>query len=661
MTATRRPRHDSIAVALLVAVTLLPFADVLLGFKTLFDGDTSQYNFPINKAVRDVVRGGELPLWDRLRNEGQPMAGNPAYEVFYPPQWLTWIGDFVTTFNLHLLLHLPLAAIGMFLLLRGRGLDVFAAWFGALTFALAGPMLSCLRLPAILFAWAWLPWIAHFATRFGKDGRATDLAFGALAVAMQCVIGEPFSMLQTLILVLVLSHRIIRTLVVYACGAALAAIQILPALAFTPRTIRARGFTFEHVATFSFAPSRIGEVLIPHVDPHAYINDIYCGIAVIFCAIGFAKRIRGWKAAALLMIGAFVVAIGDRTPLLRLLYDAHLFRAIRYPEKLVMMLTFALIVFAATTLDALRLPRRVMITIAVAATLDLAWHAGAFVLRITPRFFDAPPIFAQLPDRVYNQNANERDTTAANHIMQAWEKRNDLYPLYPEAWKRGFALGFDYDETELLVTHIFRAAAERAQSHGDPNWPEVYMAMANANARIVGDDERAAIARFATTPEKMSAAHVVPSAQPYPRYSLANSFATTAQLFDPRGARFTTGTVFVRGAAFQPAAGRVTRAVERANSADVDVEASGVTLLVASVTYDRNWSATIDGRPTRIAQVNLSHQGIVIPPGLHHVALRYRSPMLIAGAIVTALTALALAIAVASSRRSRAMVPAPER
>jgi hypothetical protein len=648
--------------AALALLTLLNFADVLIGSKTLFDGDTGQYNFPLKKAVRDVMRGGEFPLWDRLRNEGQPMAENPAYEVFYPPQWLTWIGDYVTTFNLHILLHLPLAAIGMFMLLRGRGSSVGTAAFGAVTFALAGPMLSCLRLPAILFAWAWLPWIAYFVPRHPF--------LAAICVAMQCFIGEPFSMLQTLILVLVLTRRVFRTIVVYAWGAALAAVQLIPMLAFTPRTIRARGFTFEHVASFSLDPARIADLFFPSAAPHAYIDQLYCGFAVVvLCVIGFAKRVSGWKTTAALAIGAFIVAIGDHTPLLGLLYDAHIFRSIRYPEKLVMMMTFALIVFAATTLDRFsryvasrgdpQVATWVVSFIAWVALLfalvDLGYQARDFVPRTTPHFFDAPPMVAQIRDRVYNENANERETTAATHVAQQWEKRNDLYPLFPEAWNRAFAIGYDYDETELFATHVFRAAAERAQAQHDPNWPELYMAMSASNSRIVGDDEHAAIARL--TPETLSAAHVVPSAQPNPRYYLAERFVPATQLF---GVPHSSRTVFVRGAAFQPASGNVTKVVEHANSAEIDVDANGPTLLVACVTFDRNWRATIDGRPTHVAQVNISHQGIVIPPGKHHVSLRYRSRELIAGAIVSVLAALASAAAVAASRRSRGMVPARE-
>jgi hypothetical protein len=176
------------------------------------------------------------------------------------------------------------------------------------------------------------------------------------------------------------------------------------------------------------------------------------------------------------------------------------------------------------------------------------------------------------------------------------------------------------------------------------------MAMSNAAVRIAGTDEKEA-AMLAKDAQSMSAARVVPAATPVPRYYFADAFEPLSSLIDSRGRRFSPRTAFVRGAAFRPAAGVVRSIIERTSSAQLDVEAAGPALLIASVTYDRDWRATVDGRAAPIAQINLSHQGVVVGPGRHRVAFRYSNPYLKIGFVVSILAALALAFAVIESGR----------
>src|SRR5712692_4645201 len=61
-----------------------------------------------------------------------------ADEVFYPPQWLIWLPSFHFGFQLHILLHFVIAAIGMVALLRGLGARSLAATFGAAVFVMSG-------------------------------------------------------------------------------------------------------------------------------------------------------------------------------------------------------------------------------------------------------------------------------------------------------------------------------------------------------------------------------------------------------------------------------------------------------------------------------------------------------------------------------------------
>ncbi|MCE9613634.1 MAG: YfhO family protein [Lentisphaerae bacterium] len=70
---------------------------------------------------------------------------------------------------------------------------------------------------------------------------------------------------------------------------------------------------------------------------------------------------------------------------------------------------------------------------------------------------------------------------------------------------------------------------------------------------------------------------------------------------------------------------RVQVDIVREAPADVDVEvtADQPALLVRSVKYDADWTATINGQPVQILRANYLFQGIPVPAGTSHLSLQY--------------------------------------
>src|SRR6185436_9357573 len=146
---------------ILLFLTALLFLDVLFLNRGFYKGDLYAYHFPMKSIVREL---GVAP-WNPLYHAGQPLAANPAYEVFYPPQWLIFVGSMAFGFQLHILVHIAIAAIGMHLFLRDLDLGDAASLFGAVMFAFGAPYLSLIiRLP-FLFAMTWLPLVLMFTRR----------------------------------------------------------------------------------------------------------------------------------------------------------------------------------------------------------------------------------------------------------------------------------------------------------------------------------------------------------------------------------------------------------------------------------------------------------------------------------------------------------------
>lgn len=117
------------------------------------------------------------------------------------------------------------------------------------------------------------------------------------------------------------------------------------------------------------------------------------------------------------------------------------------------------------------------------------------------------------------------------------------------------------------------------------------------------------------------------------------------------------GTSGVDGASFatdgQP--GNASYEAINTQGARVEVRAEERSILLVRNTYDRNWTATLDGEPVEVVPADYFLQGVPIPPGNHVVELTYRDPSIgwgVAGSLVSigALLAAALAVALATRR-----------
>jgi len=411
-------RADRIAVAILTAAIALLFLDVVVGTGTFYVRDLVHGAHPSKTMLRETVLAGEFPYWNRWIGGGQPLAANPAYQLFYPPAWLIFLPDFTYGFNLFLLFHVFAGALGMYALLRSMDTGPPASAVGAFSFALA-PVVAVHDLVPLL-ALAWLPWTCLFARRFLREGDRRDFALAALFLGIQVLLGEVAVLLQTgaiLGVAAILRPRWKRNVGVVAAlcvlAVLLAMVQVLPAADLARDSVRSRGFAFEKVVSWSMPAARLAELVNPNVLGHQMLNGravywgsvlygerglpfvrtIYPGILLTILAVaGFFAGVRGRRLTAVIFGLAVLLALGSHTPLWRWLYDLGLARSIRYPEKFILMGVFALIVFGTRTLDrvlggderALRAARRtatalaiVLFVIAVVAVTAL--HAPLFI------------------------------------------------------------------------------------------------------------------------------------------------------------------------------------------------------------------------------------------------------------------------------------------
>ncbi len=404
------------AALLLVLVCALLFVDVLLLGNRFFIRDLTRYYYPTKSVIREVVLGGEFPYWNRHYGGGQPMAANPEYEIFYPPQWLVFLPDYDLGYRLHILIHLPIAAIGMYALLRSLGLRRRSAIFGGIVYGAGGVIVSTINLLPILFVIAWTPLVLLFARRAMLRPNVRDVALAAIVLGIQSFAGEPTSLVQTGLLVGAYAlYRawkdrrggirrvlmpLVLTLVIGGLGMIAGAAQLLPAADHVADSARARPFEYSLVTAWSMPFARPLELVVPRLFGHIYERgtwywgsglypgtgspfffSIYGGLLMAALLAGsLAVRPRGGVFVLLLCAGSFLVALGGHTPLFRILYDAGIATTVRYPEKWSFVALFALIVFAAMMFDRVLDGDRKLIDAAIGFTAAVGVVALALAL-----------------------------------------------------------------------------------------------------------------------------------------------------------------------------------------------------------------------------------------------------------------------------------------
>jgi hypothetical protein len=683
----RLSRRFEDAIALLIAVFLIAvaFADILFFHRSLYTRDMPRYFEPAFAILRDVIRSGAMPFWNDRFNAGQPFAANPAFGALYPAQW---IFAFVNL-QAEIAAHYFLAAIGMYFFLRSLGLRASAALFGAISYALGGMMLSLSNLIMALYGAAWYPWL-------GLAVRRRRFALAALVLGIVLLIGDQASILQAgflLITFFIWQREWKPAVVVLACGFLVGSAQIIPALDHQLDSGRSQALPYSMVTMWTLPPARILELALPSLfgsfrewtfywagkrfyasapDHMPWVFSFYNGLLVfVLACAGFIRRMPGYK-----IVGSYVAfsILTATTPILFFLGV----RSIRYPEKFFISGIFMLTVFAAMVLD--RLPEvrgtaaAISAIVAMAAAGSLAlpfariWHLSGYyadylaearsgamvtvgtatalalllavrrlplgllalvvIADLGPRipglkptidasYYDPPPIARGLRGaRVYNDADWRLMLLPSGHLpaeLHIIRQRNALLPYMPALWGIQTVLAVDITVTDLSPTIEFRRLF----------WTALLERRAPAIQRLL---QAAGTSYVAELRDATDAANPIRLVRlNYPRYY------------------------------FQNGAGRVVQAIERPNAVDLDVETARNATLFIAVTRHKYWKGILDGMPSPPRPSNIAFQAMEIPPGRHHVALRYRNPLIVIFGLVSILTATALLAAhfVAEHRRRR--------
>ena len=127
-------------------------------FKNFLITDPVRQQYPWKHLVIDLLKKGELPLWNPYNFTGTPLLGNFQTGVFYPLNFL-FIFPFVTGWSLFIVLEPMLASIFMFYYLRSLKISKWASFLGGIVFAFCGFSIAWMEWGNIVHTALWMPLI----------------------------------------------------------------------------------------------------------------------------------------------------------------------------------------------------------------------------------------------------------------------------------------------------------------------------------------------------------------------------------------------------------------------------------------------------------------------------------------------------------------------
>jgi len=408
-------RRCDFSVCAMFVGPLILFGPMLFTGKALFWGTPLLQFTPWRSLAWEILKTGQIPLWNSLIGMGAPLIANYQSALFYPPNWLliplAAIGDaplIAWGQTLLVMLHLIWAGLGMRLLGKQLGLNRLAQAVSGIAYSMSGYLVGRAGFLSINAAAAWLPWIIYLITvldedRVGVQRRfpfiTRNMIYLILGLGMLLLAGHAQTAWYSILLATGwaclwgwiqrgwagLGRNLLRVGVAILCGAGLAAIQLIPTAEYLMQSQRASAVSYDLAMTYSFWPWRFLSLLAPDLFGNPAIGDywgygnywedaVYIGLAPFLLAAAavfrylsikikkrscdlqiFKHQLIGFLVAVILL--AFVLALGKNTPIFPFLYRyVPTFDMFQAPTRLTILAVFAIALLAGYGVNILSRP-----------------------------------------------------------------------------------------------------------------------------------------------------------------------------------------------------------------------------------------------------------------------------------------------------------------
>jgi uncharacterized membrane protein YfhO len=330
--------------------------------------DVAQYFLWHAQFIKEQLLSGSVPLWNPYYYSGHPFIANPQTFVFYPATLLFAALPLPWAFNIDTLLHIYLAAAGIycFVLLitesRSSGLA------SAVVYSLSGYFMN--RIYAghltMIHTAALLPWIFYLFEKGYKTGQTRFFLITGLVFGLQILSGEPQNNYYTALFLTVYALiRYVSTpqparpkpfyrpgiflVLILLAAFGISAVQVLPSWEFMSLSDRAEK-TYQFATAYSFPPQNFFTFLVPVTKGSVLTADCefsgYIGVlAVILAGIGacFSRHSQHTWCFRIMALIAVTIMLGNNTPIYHLYYQCLPgISTFRIPARCLVIFTFSM-------------------------------------------------------------------------------------------------------------------------------------------------------------------------------------------------------------------------------------------------------------------------------------------------------------------------------
>src|SRR6266498_1561178 len=335
-------------------------------------GDVVSQMIPFRKAVREAVKNGRLPLWNRFILAGEPLLAMQQPAVFHPSTWIGMLLPLAQAWTFEMTFTLFLALLCGWLFCRDLGLSPLASCVGAAGWAFSDYLLFFLGYPHSP-AVAPFPLLLLGLSRIVKELNGKSVGITVVALLMSLTAGHSETLLHTVaaagfyFLFCLFSEscrsRTRAVLLAVAAGGvaiALGAIVLLTHIEALPHTFeyflrRAWYAKVDRSVDLPKALTRLPQIAIPYAfgsSGHGgytkgegpsvgYVGSILFPLAWLGL---FSKRRTKW---AFLILGLLGLAIWARVPVITDAVCALPLFNIALNERLIFLTAFAVAMLAA--------------------------------------------------------------------------------------------------------------------------------------------------------------------------------------------------------------------------------------------------------------------------------------------------------------------------
>ncbi|MFH1954295.1 MAG: hypothetical protein ABIL06_22095 [Pseudomonadota bacterium] len=388
-------KKDLLACLLLASFCLYLFRDIILAGHRLIGDDFIGFYLGMKKFFFvELWTHRSIPYWNPSVLGGIPFWAHFESTIFYPLGFLFWLVSPDRAYGYTMFIHLLLAGFFMYLLARSLGLGRAGSLVAGAVFTCNGFIMALLYLGHMcpVQSYIWLPAVLLLLNRaLTSRTPYMEASIAGLLWGLQILAGAPqdafYTFLAAMLFLLCSVTFVFKTqkmtlkfiaipFLLFAIGAGVSSIQIIPALEFINESVRAGLDSYEMVTQGSYPLEGIITTLMPHffgyyADSNVWVSNIpwsipqqslYVGILPLFLLFFIPFRHSESKRIVLfgivLAATALILAFGHHTPVYKIAYLFPGFDRFRAPSKIIVLWVFSVGLLAGKGMDGLLITLR---------------------------------------------------------------------------------------------------------------------------------------------------------------------------------------------------------------------------------------------------------------------------------------------------------------